>query len=134
MCVCVCVFVVAGSGGSTSFGAAWAENIFVAACLQRYATLRQKQLAAGGEGCPIAVADRHLKLSEFLEALVRIAYSRYDARGGGGAGDHLADKLERCLDDKFVPFAKHKGSQITSWFTQVCEQESLAFENPSVNN
>jgi hypothetical protein len=42
---------------------------------------------------------------------------------------NLADKVERCMDEKFLPFSKHKGSQITNWFQQVCEKEALAFEN-----
>ena len=42
---------------------------------------------------------------------------------------NLADKVERCMDEKFLPFAKHKGSQITNWFQQVCAKEALAFEN-----
>jgi hypothetical protein len=45
------------------------------------------------------------------------------------AQPNLADKVERCMDEKFLPFSKHKGSQITNWFQQVCEKEALAFEN-----
>jgi hypothetical protein len=54
---------------------------------------------------------------------VRVSYAKHPKL------PNLADKVERCMDEKFLPFSKHKGSQITNWFQQVCEKEALAFEN-----
>ena len=81
---------------------------------------------------------------------MRVSYAKHPAL------PNLADKVERCMDvrsqaiypvrvlsrplslfltdclrfqEKFLPFSKHKGSQITNWFQQVCEKEALAFEN-----
>ena len=31
------------------------------------------------------------------------------------------------MGDFIVPFAKHKGTQVSNWFQMVCEKEALAF-------
>ena len=71
----------------------------------------------------VAQAERFLKQNEFVEAVVRVSYAKHPEL------PNLADKVIQCMDEKFLPFSKHKGSQITNWFQQVCEKEALAFEN-----
>eukprot|EP01051_Picozoa_sp_SAG22_P008851 SAG22_NODE_699_length_7801_cov_6.003116_2_plen_826_part_00 len=67
------------------------------------------------------VSGRYLKLSEFNEALVRLGYARYPGL------PNLSERLLACMQDFIVPFAKHKGTQVSNWFQSVCEKEALAF-------
>jgi hypothetical protein len=97
------------------FTAQWALNVFVASCLQRYRS-RGKN---AGKATP--VAGRYLKLNEFNEALVRLGYARYPEAFS------LSGKLVAVMDEYILPFSKHKGSQVSSWFQEVCAREALAF-------
>ena len=116
--MCTDAQLLSTKGGFTPV---WAENIFIASCLKRYA--KQRGHAYNSDGKAMPVSERYLKLDEFLESIVRLSYSRYS----WDDAPNLTQKVERCLDEKFVPFAKHKGSSITNWFSEVCAAESLNF-------
>ena len=62
----------------------------------------------------VAQAERFLKQNEFVEAVVRVSYAKHPEL------PNLADKVIQCMDEKFLPFSKHKGSQITNWFRSRC--------------
>ena len=49
-----------------------------------------------------AEAERFLKQNEFVEAVVRVSYAKHPEL------PNLADKVIQCMDEKFLPFSKHK--------------------------